>query len=210
MHSSQPFLLIGITPELFQPKQQKQVNRLFEQGLDYLYIRSRENDAAAWEQVLAEIDPRFYSRLLLPVNAPVGTAGEPFVRHIREAERQQGLVPRPEPGRPYSTSLHHLQEVPALAGRYRLAFYSPVFASISKAGYGPQLTWEELKQQMEGLPLQEGGPCLVGLGGICAENIDQVQEAGFAGAALLGALWQAACPKQALAEIQARVRKALR
>jgi thiamine-phosphate pyrophosphorylase len=209
MHSPQPFLLIGITPAPFEPTQQKLVNRLFGQGLDYLYIRSGEKDAASWEQVLEQIDPVFHSRLLLPANAPVEAAGGQYIRHIREAERLQGQSQLPEPGKLYSTSVHHLHQVQGLGDRYNLAFYSPVFPSISKAGYRPQLSWVDLLRQMAGLP-QEGRPRLIGLGGISAANIGQVQAAGFAGAALLGALWQAPCPERALAEIQAQIRIARR
>lgn len=207
MHSLSPFLLVGITPEPFLPAQQKLVNRLFQQGLDYLYIRSRENDGAAWEQVLEQIDPLYFSRLLLPANAPADAAGEGFVRHHREAERLSGQALATEPGKRYSTSIHRLENLPELAGRYSLVFYSPVFTSISKAGYKPQTTWEVLEKQLASLPQQEGGPALLGLGGIHAANVDRVQGAGFAGAAVLGALWQAASPERGLAEIQARVRK---
>lgn len=207
MISQTPFLLVGITPAPFMSEQQKLVNQLFQQGLDYLYIRSRENKASGWEQVLEQIDPVYYSRLLLPANAPAGAAGGRFVRHHREAERLHGQAVLPEAGKLYSTSIHSLDKLPELAGRYSLVFYSPVFASLSKAGYGPKLAWGELEKQLAGLPQQEGSPALLGLGGISVANIDRVQAAGFAGAAVLGSLWQAADPVRALAEMQARIRK---
>ncbi|MGV3639603.1 MAG: hypothetical protein ACO1NZ_03730, partial [Adhaeribacter sp.] len=164
-----------------------------------------ETEGAAWEQVLAQIDPLYYSRLLLPANAPADVAGGGFVRHHREAERLSGQALAPEPGKRYSTSIHRLENLPELAGRYSLIFYSPVFASISKAGYRPQTTWEELVEELASLPQQEGGPALLGLGGINAANIDRVQGAGFAGAAVLGALWQAASPERALNVIKLRI-----
>ena len=206
MNSPQPFLLIGISPEPFRPEQQKLVNSLFQQGLDYLYIRSRESDSGRWRQILEEIDPVFYSRLLLPANAPAEAAGGQYIRHIREAERQAGGQAETGAAKLYSSSIHRLAALPELRGTYKFVFYSPVFPSISKAGYKPLLDLPEIERQMAGLRKEGGMPRVIGLGGVCAGNIRHLQAAGFQGAALLGALWQASGAERALAEIQASLR----
>jgi len=70
-----------------------------------------------------------------------------------------------------------------------MLFLSPVFPSISKAGYGVNNTvLNELKQKNN--PLIQ----LIGLGGIHPENCRKVLENGADGIALLGSIWQSNNP----------------
>ena len=95
-------------------------------------------------------------------------------------------------------------------------FYSPVFASISKPGYGPAVSLDLVAQQVaairgrqaalpQGRLPQDRLPLLIGLGGVSADNVALLQQAGFDGAALMGALWQT---PNALSVVKA-IRKAL-
>jgi thiamine-phosphate pyrophosphorylase len=207
MDPQQHFLLFGITPQAFTPAQLNCLNDLFSAGLDYLYIRSGAGGAAAWQELLRRIDPAFYGRLLLPGNAPANAAGGKYIRHIRERERP--FRPGGEQGGPpaaFSTSVHQLATVPQLPGIYQFVFYSPLFPSVSKPGYQPQLGLETVARQLAGLRPAAGlQPRIIGLGGVQAGNIARVKAAGFQGAALLGALWQNESPLQALAEIRSRI-----
>ena len=112
MPPEKEFLLFGITPEVLSPLQLSQVNDLFQEGLDYLYIRSE----AAWHPLLEKIDPAYHPRLLLPGYVPGGAAGSKYLRHIREKERplchMEGVRSQPC----FSTSIHDLSVVPQLAG----------------------------------------------------------------------------------------------
>jgi hypothetical protein len=89
MFPDNEFLLFGITPPVLRASHLQQVNALFAEGLHYLYIRSAETNAAAWDQVLERIDPAYYPRLLLPGNAPQAAASGRYCRHIRERERER-------------------------------------------------------------------------------------------------------------------------
>lgn len=79
-----------------------------------------------------------------------------------------------------SRSIHTPGEIASLDCDY--AFISPVFASISKRGYAPA----EDMLSIPGLPDHR----VFALGGVTPDNIDKVREAGFGGAAMLGALWR--------------------
>ncbi|HVW62525.1 MAG TPA: thiamine phosphate synthase [Puia sp.] len=98
--------------------------------------------------------------------------------------REKGLGM--QDGRPpaLSASLHsweEVHEVPPRALEY--VFLSPLFDSISKPGY---LAGEGLLRRPAGV-----APCgLIGLGGIDADNIGEVIQHGWDGAALLGYIWQ--------------------
>ena len=199
MHPEEEFLLFGITPAFLSSLQLSQVNDLFQEGLDYLYIRSE----AAWHPLLEKIDPAYHPRLLLPGYVPGGAAGSKYLRHIREKERPLCQV---EGGRSqsfFSTSIHDLSVVAQLAGHYTYVFYSPLFPSISKPGYLPQLSLSAVAFQLAGLQQNARDlPGIIGLGGVNATNIAQVKAAGFQGAALLGALWQSGSPAENLVKIK--------
>ena len=199
MHPEEEFLLFGITPAFLSSLQLSQVNDLFQEGLDYLYIRSE----AAWHPLLEKIDPAYHPRLLLPGYVPGGAAGSKYLRHIREKERPLCQV---EGGRSqsfFSTSIHDLSVVAQLAGHYTYVFYSPLFPSISKPGYLPQLSLSAVAFQLAGLQQKARDlPGIIGLGGVNATNIAQVKAAGFQGAALLGALWQSGSPAENLVKIK--------
>jgi thiamine-phosphate pyrophosphorylase len=203
MHPEKEFFLFGITPAILSPVELGQVNNLFQEGLDYLYIRSEATDAVAWYQLLEKIDPAYHSRLLLPGNAPETTGGSKYFRHIREKERLLRLVAGAGSQPFFSTSIHDLSAVPQLAGFYQYVFYSPLFPSISKPGYQPQLDLRAVACQVAGLQQEALAlPGIIGLGGVNAANIAWVKSAGFQGAALLGALWQSESPVKALVKIK--------
>lgn len=207
MDPKQQFLLFGITPGQLSPQQLSRLNDLFQHGLDYLYIRSEAADAATWNRLLGAVDPVFYDRLLLPGNAPVQAADGKYIRHVRERERAKELGQEACAPAARSTSIHQLAMVPLLAGLYDYVFYSPLFPSISKPGYSPQLGLQAAARQLAGLRQKtRPQPRIIGLGGVQAANIARVKAAGFQGAALLGALWQSPCPLQALAEIRSAIR----
>ena len=83
-----------------------------------------------------------------------------------------------------SCSTHGWDEVERYGPVADYVFLSPLFDSISKAGYRSAVSLEEARSR---LPLSEGR--VVALGGVCAENIAWARLAGFDGAASLGAVW---------------------
>ena len=84
-----------------------------------------------------------------------------------------------------STSCHALDELNELDGQFNYMFLSPVFDSISKAGYGARFEKAELEKHLS-LPRKS---IVIALGGIDASNISEVRNLGFNGAAVLGTLW---------------------
>lgn len=90
-----------------------------------------------------------------------------------------------------STGIHSPVELSALSEkgdlvfRYEYVLVSPLFDSLSKTGY-------KAKPALWGLPGEKrnrSGGKLIGMGGIQAEHLPTVKNAGFSGAALLGAIW---------------------
>ena len=84
----------------------------------------------------------------------------------------------------------HADDVSALleavpAGQCDYMFLSPVFDSISKRGYSSHFSLEDIKSN-SGIVKDR----VFALGGVSADNIGLLPDAGFGGAAVLGFLWE--------------------
>ena len=85
-----------------------------------------------------------------------------------------------------SHSCHSLEEVKEMKRKCDYVFLSPVFDSISKMNYNANYTPEEIKKAHKAGIIDKK---VIALGGIDEDNIKQVKNYGFGGAAILGALW---------------------
>jgi thiamine-phosphate pyrophosphorylase len=97
---------------------------------------------------------------------------------------------------PWQGSAHSFDELKKIENR-EIILLGPVFDSISKHGYKSKFSRDELKEGIaEWRALKPGNSeiKLYALGGIDAENIKELEELGFDGAAVLGAVWNYADP----------------
>jgi len=76
-------------------------------------------------------------------------------------------------------SLHEVEESESMS----FVTLSPVFCSISKQGYNPHYDFCNIN--LKHIPTK-----VIALGGVTLESLPQLINAGFAGAAFLGAVWQ--------------------
>ncbi|WP_062545394.1 thiamine phosphate synthase [Rufibacter tibetensis] len=185
-----PFNLVVVTPDNSTPLQIALWLELLNAGADYLYVRG---DVEAYEvqEELARLVSRGYaSKLILPRTQAKSL--EAAVRYFHVKERERHTSERTySPTIPYSTSVHALSDIGDLDPVFQLVFYSPLFRSISKEGYGPKTELATIQKEWQALKAQQGRlPKVIGLGGISADNVLEVKQAGFDGAALLGAIWQ--------------------
>lgn len=93
-------------------------------------------------------------------------------------------VPLP-PSCSYSLSCHSLEEVQRYHSEMDYLFLSPIFDSISKAGYSSRFSLEELQQAGALL-----SPKVFALGGITLERLALLHSIPFGGVVLLGDFWQ--------------------
>lgn len=193
------FQLIGIVDENRPYPSEKTLLALLANGLDYIYDRSATPEGLPTDSLYCQ------NRILIA--APASGMVPPTYRwHLKEADRlrlsAQGNLTTQSP---FSTSIHRLEDWPALAGQVEIVLYSPLFPSISKAGYGPSIDLDSLARQVQAIRSQhhQNLPRLIGLGGIDAGNVTLVHQAGFDGAALMGALWQSPDPVATLQHIKA-------
>jgi thiamine-phosphate pyrophosphorylase len=89
---------------------------------------------------------------------------------------------------------HSLEELENYKMKYDYAFLSPIFDSISKVGYKTSHEFHELtRNKLEKIRVISGKN-IIALGGIDEDKIETCFELGFAGVAVLGAIWNSASP----------------
>jgi thiamine-phosphate pyrophosphorylase len=182
--------LIVISPESEESREQSVLALLFAAGLTSYHLRKptwTRDQLAAWLRVLPS---EFHSRIVL------------HSHHDLTTEFQVGGVHNGPTATPFaplrSHAIHSIVELRGLLDARARLLFSPVFASISKPGYGPTFDHEELRSALA-LPRRAE---VIALGGINASRIPTCGDLGFDGVAVLGAIWQAADPVRAFTEVQ--------
>ena len=183
-------VIVITKPEMF-PGEAEVVNTLFANGMQRLHLRkpgASEQEMAEW---IGRIDLPFRQKIIVHDHhrllRTMGLGGihlnarNPEAPAWFSAERQKrGSVT-------LSRSCHSLEEIAQWKGVCDYLFLSPIFDSISKGGYTSAFTRETLLQAYhDGLFSKP----VYALGGVSADNIRSIYDYGFAGAAVIGSLWQ--------------------
>ena len=183
-------VIVITKPEMF-PGEADVVNTLFANGMQRLHLRkpgASEQEMAEW---IGRIDLPFRQKIIVHDHhrllKTMGLGGihlnarNPEAPAWFSAERQKrGSVT-------LSRSCHSLEEIAQWKGVCDYLFLSPIFDSISKGGYTSAFTRETLLQAYhDGLFSKP----VYALGGVSADNIRSIYDYGFAGAAVIGSLWQ--------------------
>ena len=175
--------ILIITRPGFYPGEADDIGHLMRAGLRILHLRKPEATSMELEELLRQIPAEWHRRITLHGSFelierwPIGGV------HLN---RRNPLPPAGYRGR-ISRSCHTLEEVAQWKPRCRYVFLSPIYDSVSKAGYRSAFTLDTLRQaQAEGIIDHR----VVALGGISLERLPQVHQLGFGGAALLGDVWR--------------------
>jgi thiamine-phosphate pyrophosphorylase len=193
---SAPFQLVLLTAPTAQPDEPRVLTELLAQDLSRLHLRKPGWTAAQLEALIQALPPPFYSRLVLHGHPHLVRQYQLGGLHLTESQRAAARRrPRLLPGQTLSTSFHSLAEVNQHRRYYDYVFLSPIFDSLSKVGYASKFDLGELRRFFQAQAARRGyHPPVLALGGIEAHTISLVRQAGFAGAAVLGAVWQSADP----------------
>ena len=174
--------LIAVTTPYFFIEEDKIITALFEEGLDKLHLRKPETCAMYSERLLTLIPEKYHKKIVTHehfyMKEEFGLMGIHLnSRNSKEPEDYEGHI---------SCSCHSVEEVEQKKNFYDYVFMSPVFDSISKEGYQSQYTPEELRAAAKEGVIDKN---VMALGGITADNILEIKDIGFGGAAILGDLW---------------------
>lgn len=189
MMASSTFRLLVITPEGSYPQETRWVSRLFESGLETLHLRKPGWEAGQLLAYLQQLDACWHPQIMVHYQAAV----RDYVP-VKGVHFQQHTLPKVKPDYTVSCPVHAWQEFVAIEAQVDYALLSPFSNSISKKGYAAN-------PALPAVPVQARRQKAVALGGIDNSNITAVQQLGLGGAAVLGAVWQAADPLAAYLNI---------
>ena len=174
--------LILITPPTFFVEEDKIITALFEEGLDILHLRKPDSAPMYAERLLTLIPEQFHKRIVVHENFYL--KDEYKLKGIHLNSRNPN-IPQNYKGH-VSRSCHSLEEVKEHKRYCDYVLLSPVFDCISKKDYHANYTPEEIRKAHKAGIIDKK---VIALGGIDTDNIRQVKNYGFGGAAILGALW---------------------
>lgn len=174
--------LILITPPTYFVEENKIITDLFEEGLDILHLRKPDTAPMFAERLLTLIPEHYHKRIVVHGHF-----------YLKEEYRLKGIhLNSRNPNLPdgykghISCSCHSLKEVKSRKKQCDYVFLSPVFDSISKKNYHANYTPEEIRKAHKAGIIDKK---VIALGGIDIDNITEVKNYGFGGAAIMGALW---------------------
>lgn len=204
-------LIIVITPEAELPNEIRIVKKLFEAGLPRLHLRRHDWGAPDYRDWINELPKKYRDRIVLhghpELVAELGLAGlhlqsvkGPRFPKGRGGKSRESRLPE---GVSITRSCHDYEELLAGPKDCAYATLGPVFPSISKRGYAPRRTPEEFAAIVEYWHRENKGHPVVALGGITPENIGDLRRMGFAGAAVVGAIWESPRPVESFKALRA-------
>jgi thiamine-phosphate pyrophosphorylase len=187
--------LILITPDTKVNNELQIINSLFANGLQRLHVRKPGFSYEEYKAYISNIDAQYHKHIVVcsafELYSELGLGGVHLNSHIRDDAAVLAQVAHVPMGH-ISTSFHSWQEVRDNKRPYGYEFISPVFDSISKAGYKAGIDLQQCAAVREEVTVEHGYcPQIIGLGGVGAEQVRILQANGFDGAALLGSVWGA-------------------
>ncbi len=177
-------MAIIISSPKYLPNEADAVNSLFENGMNIFHLRKPNSNYFELEELLAKINPDFYSRITIHyyfkfVNK-FNIGGVHFSLNSFTPKIITQFI-----GKRISVSCHTLDEIINLRFNFDYVFLSPIFESISKKNYKSKFVFAELKKSLA----KEKQNKVIALGGITPQNQPQAKAIGFAETAVLGYLW---------------------
>ncbi|MDE5730534.1 MAG: thiamine phosphate synthase [Alistipes sp.] len=185
--------LIAVTEPTFRADEPEAIRLLLDEGIDRIHLRKPGSDECRMRRLVESLPGECFPRLTLHDHLPLA------VEYGIGGVHLSGRNPEPPArfGGLLSRSCHSLRELAACREEDYL-FLSPIFDSISKAGYRAGFSARELSEAACAGVITGR---TVALGGIRPEHLPALREYGFGGAALLGYLWQSPSPAEMVRRI---------
>lgn len=177
-------MIIVIAPEQPVGNESFWINQFFEKGLNLFHIRKYGLSDAAMQAYIDAVDSQYRKQLVLHSHFHLAADFGVKRVHFKEQDRIQKRHLPFQDDYTISTSVHSIVDFNTLDTQWTYAFFSPVFPSISKSGYGLE------NNVLDDLKFKNNVHVrLIGLGGIHENNVHKTIEAGADGVALLGSVW---------------------
>jgi thiamine-phosphate pyrophosphorylase len=178
-------LIVITSPDIIDQEAEK-INRLFDAGLEIVHLRKPAAGKQELIKLLDDIKSQYHAQIVIHQHYELLNSYK--LKGIHLTGKSRNAKDYPTEATIISSSFHNLEEMLKAGQPYEYVFFSPVFPSISKLDYAPSYSKQEMKDFLDiykdSLPFS-----VIALGGITAENIQEVHALGFDGAACLGYIW---------------------
>lgn len=171
------FLKIAFTLPVFVDSEASHIMRLLmSENFDLVHIRKPDASKDDLRELIDTVDSSLHPRLKIHSHFSLLEEFDLGGVHInsRWPDAPDGAV--------ISKSCHSLEEL-RHADCYAYVTLSPIFDSISKAGYHSRFDIRTIAPFVR-------GKRVVALGGVTPDRLHELQSCGFYGAAMLGAAWK--------------------
>lgn len=167
---------------------------ILREGWDAVHLRHPSSSLAEMRRVIESVPQQYHSRLRLHGHFELTNEFNLGGLHLNS---RCPAAPPQYTGR-LSRSCHSMEEVATADRRLDYVTLSPIFDSISKAGYKGAFSDYEL-EAIETI----SSPVVIALGGVTPDRLPLLRKTCFGGYAVLGYLWQA----DGMADLERRLRQ---
>lgn len=185
------FQLIIFSPPENQANEIEQLIQMFDLGLELFHLRKPRFSEKQIAAYLVQIPEKYHPKIVTHSCYDIANKFNLKGIHLPELYRTD----RKKLSKEYkiiSTGFHNFEDWQNQQKNYQYVFLSPIFDSISKKGYMSNFTSNQLKEKLPNKTTKT-----FALGGITLDNLQQIKELGFDGAAMIGSVWQAENPVEA-------------
>ena len=183
-------MIVLISPESDAKDEVVILTQLFEVGLTYYHLRKPDKDYQEHCDYLDQIDSKYHNRIIVHYFHELINIYNLKGIHFREQKRINHIV-NPSNyfknfemyGKTISSSFHEIQDLEDCDFEFDYHLLSPVFSSISKAGYAGR-----------GFDVSAVDKRIIGMGGINLDNLEKTLSLGYKGVGVLGGIWNSSTP----------------
>lgn len=197
--------IVVVSPPDEHADEQRWVSDLLAAGLERYHVRKPGWSAERTADFVASLPSPLHGRLVLHAHPGLAQRFDLLGLHARdgldEAAARPGTCFR-------SRACHDPAAVERALGNHSAVFFGPVFASLSKPGYGPapEATLRVLARILARRDCRRAATEVLAIGGVTAEGLARCKDLGFDGAAVLGAVWDSPDPLAAYLALEATAR----
>lgn len=195
-----------LSPPEDVPDEHRVVGHILQHASAIFHLRKPGRGHAGLASYLCRIPDSLHPRIMIHDHVELLNRFSLRGFHLTEAERRRHpravhQLTQAYPKARFSSSFHSLSDLSEAADRFDYVFLSPIFDSISKTGYRAAFEHLALARFLKGTRQR-----VFALGGVDGQRVATAASLGFAGVAVLGAVWSAADPQQAAAHLTAACR----
>lgn len=183
-------MIILIAPEHDLPNEIDTLHKLFQEGLEYYHLRKPNKDYAEHCEYINSIDAQYHDKIVVHYHHKLVNEFNLKGIHFQEQMRREH-IDNPGAyfknlemfGKTISSSFHEIKELEDCYFEFDYHLLSPVFSSVSKAGYNGR-----------GFDVNASDKRIIGMGGVTADNLTEFDKLGFRGVGVLGGIWHSETP----------------